>query len=60
MGMVSKSKYWISEKNKGMSVSICLHFKGIFQSQYSLFFKNYKGILLIEMDHSGEKLCLQW
>ena len=36
-GMVSKSKYWISEKNKGMSVSICLHFKGIFQSQYSLF-----------------------
>ena len=36
-GMVSKSKYWISEKNKGMSVSICLHFKGIFQSQYSFF-----------------------
>ena len=38
-GMVSKSKYWISEKNKGMSVSICLNFRGIFQSQYSLFLK---------------------
>ena len=36
-GMGSKRKYWISEKNKGMSVSICLNFKGIFQSQYSLF-----------------------
>ena len=36
-GMISKSKYWISEKNKGMSVSICPHFKGIFQSQYSHF-----------------------
>ena len=56
-GMVSKSKYWISEKNKGMSVSICLHFKGIFQSQYSLFL-NYKGILFIEINHSREKLCL--
>ena len=40
-----------------MSVSICLHFKGIFQSQYSLFL-NYKGILFIEIDHSEEKLCL--
>ena len=57
-GMVSKSKYWISEKNKGMSVSICLHFKGIFQSQYSLF-QNHKGILLIEIDHSEEKQCLE-
>ena len=36
-GMVSKSTYWDSEKNKGTLVSICLRFKGIFQSQYSLF-----------------------
>ena len=56
-GMVSKSKYWNSEKNKGTPVSICLRFKGIFQSQYSLF-QNCKGFLLIEINHSGEKPCL--
>ena len=56
-GMVSKSKYWNSEKNKGTPVSICLRFKGIFQSQYSLFL-NFKGFLLIEINHSGEKTCL--
>ena len=58
-GMVSKSKYWNSEKNKGTPLSICLCFKGIFQSQYSLFW-NFKGFLLKEINHSGEKLCLLW
>ena len=53
-GMVSKSKYWNLEKNKGTPVSICLHVKGIFLSQYSLFL-NFKGFLLIEINHSGEK-----
>ena len=47
-GMVSKSKYWISEKNKGM---LCQYlfariFRGIFQSQYSHFQVMYcKGMV---------------
>ena len=39
-GMVSKSKYSISEKNKGMPVSICPNFLGYFLKSV-LIFSNY-------------------
>ena len=60
-GMVSKSKYWISEK---IRVCQCLFgriFKGIFQSQYSHFQLMYckdmvsKGKYWISENNKGDK-----
>ena len=45
-GMVSKSKYWISEKIRVCQYPFAHIFKGIFQSQYSHFQIMYcKGMI---------------
>ena len=66
-GMVSKSKYWISEKIRVCQCLFVRIFKGIFQSQYSNFcIMYYKGMVsknkywLSENNKGDDWFCVRY